>query len=81
MHSSKLVGTIHRLGHDNRVAARLPAVHEPPVRHLDMVESSIPRGLYYSPACAGGHRPTASRFGRTGTYQIRRDRHPRLRSP
>jgi len=61
------------------MAARVPPAHEPAVTHLDMVESSILRCLYHPPGRAGGHQPTASRVGRAGASQIRRDRHPRVR--
>ena len=60
------------------MAARLPPVHEPAVRHMDMVESPILRCLHYPSGRAGGHQPTASRVGRAGASQIRRHRHPRV---
>jgi hypothetical protein len=76
----RVVGAIHRLGRDRRPAARFPLVHEPTVRHLDMVESPILRCQHHPPGRAGGHQPTASRMGGAGTDQIRRHRHPRVRN-
>jgi hypothetical protein len=75
-----VLGAIHRLGHDRRMAARLPPLHEPAVRLLDMVESPILRGLYHPPSRAGGHQPIASRVGRASASQIRRHRLPRVRN-
>ena len=49
-----VLGAIHRLGHDPHMAARLPPVHEPAVRLLDMVKSASLRGLYHPPGRGGG---------------------------
>ena len=73
-------GAIHRLGNDRSMAARLPPVYEPAVRHLDVVESPILLGLYHPPGRAGGHQPTFERMGRACAGQIRRDWHPRVRN-
>ena len=74
-----ILGTIHRLGPDRRMAACLPPVREPAIRHLDMVESPILRRLHHPPGRAGGHQPAASRVGGACAGQMRRHRHPCLR--
>ena len=70
-----ILGALHRLGHDRRMAACFPSAHEPAVTRLVLVESPILLGLYYPPDCAGGHQPVASGVGGAGAGQIRRHRH------
>ena len=53
-----------------RMAARLPPVHEPAVKHLDMVESATLRCLHHPPGRAGGRRPAASRVGGTALVKL-----------